>query len=123
MLRKWISRPDLGGGIAFSGKDLAPGKSVYEERGVKDMIILSHRGFENDAFTRFLAGPVFSFFEKYFYRRWKVGGIRSSIVANLVSPACFRILDHPTPIIWKTKATCITTQTRIFEESLMFWVR
>jgi hypothetical protein len=50
MLKGWISRPDLGGGIAFSGDDLSPaGKNVYD----------NIRDGESDPFTRILAGPVF----------------------------------------------------------------
>jgi len=65
MLKEWISRPDLGGGIAFSGDDLNPNeKSAYHEIYSDDLTTLSHRIGENDPFTRFLAGPVFHRFEK-----------------------------------------------------------
>jgi hypothetical protein len=65
MLREWISRPDLGGGIAFSGNDLnLGGGSVYDEKHLNDLMTLTNRIGENDPFTRFLAGPVFHKFER-----------------------------------------------------------
>jgi hypothetical protein len=60
MLKGWISRPDLGGGIAFSGDDLSPaGKNVYDNIFADDIMILNNRDGESDPFTRILAGPVF----------------------------------------------------------------
>ncbi|KAH8685800.1 hypothetical protein BGZ60DRAFT_523079 [Tricladium varicosporioides] len=57
LLKDWILRPDLGGGISFSGKDLGPKTSVYNE--VEDLLTLNPHTGENDLFTRFLTGPVF----------------------------------------------------------------
>jgi hypothetical protein len=66
LLREWISRPDLGGGIAFSGDDLnGNGRTAYDEIYSHDLIALHHRVGENDPFTRFLSGPVFHMFERY----------------------------------------------------------
>jgi hypothetical protein len=73
MLREWISRPDLGGGIAFSGNDLnLAGGSVYDEKYSSDLMTLTNRIGENDLFTRFLAGPVFHKLERI-WRYFKVG--------------------------------------------------
>jgi hypothetical protein len=60
MLKEYISRPDLGGGIPFSGNDLNPiGNGVYDNTSQDDLTILNNRAGENDHFTRLLAGPVF----------------------------------------------------------------
>jgi len=65
MLKDWISRPDLGGGIPFSGDDLSPlKKNVYDDTFVDDIMILNNRAGESDPFTRMLAGPVFHGCEK-----------------------------------------------------------
>jgi hypothetical protein len=65
MLKNWISRPDLGGGIPFSGDDLSPvGKNVYDDTFADDIMILKDRDGESDPFTRILAGPVFHGLEK-----------------------------------------------------------
>ena len=73
MLKDWILRPDLGGGIAFSGDDLSPmRRSVYDDMYSRDLMILNNRAGENDPFTRFLAGPVFHGFERI-WRFFKVG--------------------------------------------------
>jgi hypothetical protein len=65
MLKNWISRPDLGGGIPFSGDDLSPvGKNVYDNVFADDIMILKDRDGESDPFTRILAGPVFHGLEK-----------------------------------------------------------
>ena len=65
MLKNWISRPDLGGGIPFSGDDLSPvGKNVYDDTFADDIMILKNRDGESDTFTRILAGPVFHGLEK-----------------------------------------------------------
>ena len=72
MLRNWISRPDLGGGIAFSGDDLnIGGGSVYDDKYADDLMALNSRVGENDSFTQLLAGPVFHNFER-FWRYLKV---------------------------------------------------
>jgi len=72
MLREWISRPDLGGGIAFSGNDLnLGGGSVYDDEYRNDLIVLDCHVGENDPFTQLLAGPVFHKLEK-FWRYLKV---------------------------------------------------
>ncbi|KAF8865145.1 hypothetical protein BDZ45DRAFT_721289 [Acephala macrosclerotiorum] len=72
MLKDWIIRPDLGGGIVFSGEDLSPfGKSVYDEIFSSDLMIMKSRSGENDLFTRFLAGPVFHGLERAFWRCFK----------------------------------------------------
>lgn len=72
MLKQWIQSPDLGGGIAFSGEDLGPlGTSVYDELFADDLMTLSERVGENDPFTRFMAGPVFSCLEPV-WRYFKV---------------------------------------------------
>ena len=60
MLKEYISRPDLGGGIPFSGNDLNPiGNGVYDNTSQDELTILNNRAGENDHFTRLLAGPVF----------------------------------------------------------------
>jgi hypothetical protein len=65
MLKKWISRGDLGGGIPFSGNDLnLVGGSVYDDTSGDDLVILNNRAGEDDTFTRFLAGPVFHKLER-----------------------------------------------------------
>jgi hypothetical protein len=65
MFKNWISRPDLGGGIPFSGDDLSPvGKNVYDDTFADDIMILKNRDGESDTFTRILAGPVFHGLEK-----------------------------------------------------------
>jgi hypothetical protein len=65
MLKDWISRPDLGGGIPFSGEDLSPdGENVYNDTFANDLMILNNRAGESDPFTRMLAGPVFHRCEK-----------------------------------------------------------
>lgn len=72
MLREWINRPDLGGGIAFSGNDLnLGGGSVYDDRYSDDLMNLTGCVGENDPFTRLLAGSVFHKFEKV-WRYFKV---------------------------------------------------
>lgn len=56
----WVQSPDLGGGLALSGSDLFPmEKSVYRDGVLEDLMTLSYRLGENDAFTRLLAGPIF----------------------------------------------------------------
>lgn len=65
MLKDWISCPDLGGGIPFSGDDLSPvAKNVYDNTFASDTMILNDRGGESDPLTRMLAGPVFHAVEK-----------------------------------------------------------
>jgi hypothetical protein len=65
MLKDWISRPDLGGGVPFSGDDLSPVvKNVYDDTFAGDTMILNNRAGESDPFTRLLAGPVFHGCEK-----------------------------------------------------------
>jgi hypothetical protein len=72
MLKEWILRPDLGGGILFSGLDLSPlGRSVYHNMYSTDLMTLGHRTGENDLFTRFLSGSVFHGLER-FWRLFKV---------------------------------------------------
>ena len=69
MLREWILRPDLGGGILFSGRDLSPlGRPVYHDAYSTDLMTLGHRTGENDPFTRLLSGSVFHGIE----RVWRV---------------------------------------------------
>ena len=78
LLKEWISRPDLGGGIVFSGDDLnMKGKTAYDEIYSLDLITLQHRVGENDPFTRFLLGPVFHRLER-FWRYFRVGQTISS---------------------------------------------
>ena len=73
MLKEWVSRPDLGGGIRFTGSDLSPtGKNVYDETFEDDIMILNDRAGERDPFTQMLAGPVFHTCEKVL-RYMKVG--------------------------------------------------
>ncbi|TVY57299.1 hypothetical protein LSUE1_G009182 [Lachnellula suecica] len=65
MLKEWISRPDLGGGLLFSGGDLnPPGRPVYQNEHSDDLMTLSRRAGENDPFTRLLSGPVFHGFDR-----------------------------------------------------------
>lgn len=65
MLRDWIARPDLGGGIPFSGKDLyLGGTRVYDDACENDLMLLKNWAGENDHFDKFLAGPVFHGCEK-----------------------------------------------------------
>ncbi|KAE8454014.1 hypothetical protein EG329_007790 [Mollisiaceae sp. DMI_Dod_QoI] len=66
MLKDWIVRPDLSGGIVFSGEDLSPysRRPAYDAVFSGDLMIMKSRGGENDLFTRFLAGPVFHWLER-----------------------------------------------------------
>ncbi|KAG9231967.1 hypothetical protein BJ875DRAFT_443610 [Amylocarpus encephaloides] len=71
LLRSWIQRPDLGGGLEVSGCDLHPMEtSVYEPIHSDDLISLGYRLGENDFFTRLLLGPVFHKLERRL-RRFK----------------------------------------------------
>jgi hypothetical protein len=85
MLREWISRPDLGGGIAFSGNDLNLEEgSVYDDKYSNDLITLTNRSGEDDPFTRLLAGPVFHRLEKI-WRHFKVSREGTSISKELTT--------------------------------------
>ncbi|CAG8949478.1 hypothetical protein HYFRA_00007708 [Hymenoscyphus fraxineus] len=65
MMLDWVRRPDLGGGLLFTGPDLCPlEKSVYRDGVSDDLMILRPRLGENDAFTRLLSGPLFHGIEK-----------------------------------------------------------
>jgi hypothetical protein len=65
MLRDWIARRDLGGGLEFTGDDLGPVESsTYQDVFSGDLITTSHRLGEDDMFTRLLAGPVFHGLER-----------------------------------------------------------
>jgi hypothetical protein len=66
MLHTWIDSPSQGGGCGFLGRDLGGflQPSVYEETHKKDLVTLSARDGEDDAFTRFLSGPVLNVFHK-----------------------------------------------------------
>lgn len=78
MLKEWISREDLGGGIVFSGDDLSPlVKTVYDDAYLNDLMIINNRAGENDSFTKFLSGPVFYLFERL-WRYTKVSEFRTS---------------------------------------------
>jgi len=79
MLREWILRPDLGGGILFSGDDLSPlRRQVYHDMYSTDLMTLGHRTGENDPFTRLLSGSVFRGFER-FWRIFKVSSASNTI--------------------------------------------
>jgi len=90
MLKEWISRPDLGGGIPFSGRDLNPKlKHVYDDSYADDIMILNNRAGESDLFTQMLAGPVFHRCEKVL-RYIKV---RQPVFSRLTSiPVCRKTL-------------------------------
>ncbi|KAF4633846.1 hypothetical protein G7Y89_g4276 [Cudoniella acicularis] len=73
MLRDWILRPDLGGGIPFAGADFYPMEtSAYQDSHLCDLMTLNNRTGEDDSFSRWLAGPVFHLFEGKVLRYFKV---------------------------------------------------
>ena len=60
IVKEWIIIPDLGGGTIFTGSDLYHEEnSVFDSVQETDIMTLHRRAGENDAFTRFLSGPVF----------------------------------------------------------------
>jgi hypothetical protein len=74
LLREWISRPDLGGGCGFIGRDLGPEyPTVYDTEFHEDLMVIVDRGGEDDGLTKLLTGPVFYTFD-WIVRRFKVSG-------------------------------------------------
>lgn len=63
MLHNWIRTPSLGGGLGFIGHDLGgfSQPSIYDTA-TKDLAILSDSHGEDDLFSRFIAGPLLTFY-------------------------------------------------------------
>ena len=74
MLSTWIDSPSSGGGCDFLGRDLAGFESylsVYDVAYESDLIMLNANHGEDDAFTKFMLGPVLTIFH-WFWRYVKV---------------------------------------------------
>lgn len=79
ILHTWIASSALGGGCGFLGRDLGgfTQPSVYAEVYKRDLIMLNANHGENDAFTKFLLGPLLTVFH-WFWRHIKVRSALSS---------------------------------------------
>lgn len=94
MLKAWIARDDLGGGIPFSGADLHPAQElIFATTNNDDILTLSDRFEENDSFSRFLAGPVFHWSEK----SWRKIKVRMTCYRKFFEKAQQSRLSSTTP--------------------------
>jgi hypothetical protein len=64
ILQEWIGSASMGGGCGFLGRDLGGFEqlSVYEAAYQKDLAILSDSYGEDDLFTKFITGPLLTFY-------------------------------------------------------------